>query len=319
MSLGSNHHRSSFAINNNCPSTTTTMADHDHHKSVPPPLTSPIDSHTPQEVLLLAEQVGLAKAHLSWLDLALKSFLGGIAISLGGAFDLVLVGGSPGLRASNPALATLIGALAFPIGFVIIMLTNMELCTSNMFTMAYSTLRRRTTVWDLVRNWVVSYVFNAAGCLFYAGVLCWWADTLDSDAQTSYAVSQAESRVNVNWGYNVTRGIMCNWLVGLAFFFATQGRDNTSKIYGIWVVITAFVALGYQHSIANYFMVPIGMFYGTSFGVGKFIWASVIPVTLGNIIGGAVLGAFPMWVVYGRHEVGVREEKKGEEEGSGGV
>ena len=293
------------------------MADREHRTLAPPNLTSLVDSHTPQETLHLAEQAGVAKANLSWTDLLVKSFLAGIFISIGGAFDLVLVSGAPGLRASNPALATLLGALAFPTGFVIIMLSNMELCTSNMFTMAYSTLRRRTTFYDLARNWIVSYIFNAAGCLFYAGVLCWWADTMESDAQSSYAVTQAESRVNVNWGYNVTRGIMCNWLVGLAFFFATQGRDNTSKIYGIWIVISAFVALGYQHSIANYFMIPIGMFYGTNFGVGKFIWASIIPVTIGNIIRGAFFGAFAMWVVYGRHEVSVREEKKREEDSSG--
>jgi formate/nitrite transporter len=295
---------------------TNVMADRQRQPTPSPNHPSPVDSHPPQEVLLMAERVGIAKAHLSWLDLTLKSFIGGIAISLGGAFDLFLVGGAPGLRASNPALATFIGAMVFPIGFVIIMLTNMELCTSNFFTMTYSTLRRRTTLYDLARNLVVSYIFNAAGCLFYAGLFCWWADTLNTDAQTSYAVTQAESRVNVNWGYNVTRGIMCNWLVGLAFFFATQGRDNTSKIYGIWVVIVAFPAMGFQHSIANYFMVPIGMFYGTNFGVGKFIWASIVPVTLGNIIGGAGMGAFVMWVVYGRHEVDVREERKREVDGN---
>jgi formate/nitrite transporter FocA (FNT family) len=66
-------------------------------------------------------------------------------------------------------------------------------------------------------------------------------------------------------------------------------------------------------------MVPIGMFYGTDFGVGEFIWKSIIPVTLGNVIGGAVLGAFAMWVVYGRHEVDVREEGKGEVDGNGSV
>lgn len=293
------------------------MAEREHRTIAPPNLTFSVDSHTPPKTLRLAEQAGVAKARLTWLDLITKSFLAGIFISLGGAFDLVLVGGAPGLRSSNPALATLIGAFAFPTGFVIIMLTNMELCTSNMFTMAYSTLRRRTTLYDLARNWIVSYIFNAAGCLFYAGVLCWWSDSLESDAQSSYAVTQAEGRVNVNWGYNVTRGIMCNWLVGLAFFFDTQGRDNTSKIYGIWIVISAFVAMGYQHSIANFYMVPIGMFYGTNFGVGKFIWASVIPVTLGNIAGGAFFGAFAMWVVYGRHELSVLEEQKHETNSNG--
>jgi formate/nitrite transporter len=276
-----------------------------------PNLTSPVDAHTPQETLRLTEQAGIAKSHLTWLDLIIKSFLGGLFISLGAAFDLVLVGGAPGLRSSNPALATLIGAFVFPTGFVIITLTNMELCTSNMFVMAYSTLRRKTTLYDLARNLITSYIFNVAGALFYAGVLCWWADTLNTDEQSAYAAKQAEGRVNVNWGYNVTRGIMCNWLVGLAFFLGTQGRDNTSKIYGIWIVIWAFAAMGYQHSIANYFLVPIGMFYGTSFGVGKFIWASCIPVTLGNIIGGAFFGACLMWMVYGRHEALVRKSQKG--------
>lgn len=284
------------------------MSGESEHKTLAPPkMTSEVDAHTPVEMLRLAEQAGVAKAHLSWLDLIIKSFLGGVFISLGAAFDLVVAGGSPGLRASNPAIATLLGALVFPIGFVIIMLFNVELCTSNMFVMAYSTLRRRTTVYDLLRNWIVSYIFNIAGCLFYAGVLCYWADTLSSSAQKDYASTQANGRVNVNWGYNVTSGIMCNWLVGIAFMFFTEGRDLLSKIVGIWIAIWTFVALGYQHSIANYLLVPIGMFYGTDFGVGKFIWASCIPVTIGNIIGGAFFGAFTMWTVYGRHELSVKE------------
>ncbi|KAF2852487.1 Formate/nitrite transporter [Plenodomus tracheiphilus IPT5] len=284
------------------------MSESQHRKLAPPTMTSNVDCHTPVETLRLAEQAAIAKAHLSWTDLIIKSFLGGVFISLGAAFDLVIVGGSPGLRASNPALATLLGALCFPIGFAIIILFNMELCTSNMFVMAYGALRRRITIWDLTKNWVVSYFGNIAGCLFYAGILCYWCDTLSTPAQQSYAATQADGRVNVNWGYSVSRGIMCNWLVGVAFIFATEGRDFVSKIVGIWIAITTFVAMGFQHSIANYLMVPIGMMYGgTNFGVGKFIWASCIPVTIGNIIGGAFFGAFSMWMVYGRHEQSVRE------------
>jgi formate/nitrite transporter len=292
--------------------------EREHRTLAPPNLTSGADAHTPPETLRLAEQAGIAKARLSWLDLSLKSFLGGVFIALGAGFDLVIAGGSPGLRASNPAIATMLSAFTFPIGFAIIILLNMELCTSNMFVMAYSTLRRRTTVYDLLRNWVVTYIMNMCGCLFYAGVLCYWSDTLSSSAQKDYAVTQANSRVNINWAYNFTRGIMCNWLVGIAFCFATEARDLLSKIVGIWIAIWTFVAMGYQHSIANYMLVPIGMFYGTEFGVGKFIWNSCIPVTIGNIIGGAFFGAFTMWVVYGRHEQSVREMEanaKKEEDG----
>jgi formate/nitrite transporter len=283
--------------------------EREHQTLAPGDMTSGVDSHTPVETLRLAEAAGVAKARLSWTDLCIKSFMAGIMISLGAGLDILIAGGAPGLRQSNPSMATLISALTFPIGFVLIILTNMELCTSNMFVMPYATLRRRISVYDCARNLIVSYIFNLAGCLFYAGLLFYWANVLTTDAQTSWAISQAESRVNTNWGYNVSKAIMCNWLVSLAFFFATQGRDNTSKIYGIWLTIAAFVALGYQHSIANFFLVPIGMFYGTNFGVGKFIWASVIPVTIGNVIGGAFFGSFAMWMVYGRHEPSARESR----------
>jgi formate/nitrite transporter len=294
------------------------MAEHEHRTLAPPNLTSGADAHTPVETLRLAEQAGIAKAQLSLLDLSIKSFLGGVFISLGAAFDLVVAGGSPGLRQSNPALATLISAFVFPVGFVLIILMNVELCTSNMFVMAYSTLRRRTTVFDLLKNWIVSYIMNIAGCLFYAGILCYWSDTLSSSAQKDWAASQANSRVNVNWGYNLTRGIMCNWLVGIAFFFSTEGRDLLGKIVGIWIAIWTFVGMGYQHSVANYLLVPIGMFYGgTDFSVGKFIWNSCIPVTIGNILGGAFFGAFTMWMVYGRHEPSVKEMERNTKEANG--
>jgi formate/nitrite transporter len=273
----------------------------------PPNSPISIDSHTPVETLHLAELAGIAKAHLSWTDLIIKSFIAGIFISIGAGFDLLIASGATSLRATNPSLATLISGLTFPVGFVFIMLTNMELCTSNMFVMPYAVLRRRISIYDCARNVVVSYIGNLAGCLFYAGFLFYWADVLTTEAETAYAITQAEARVDINWGYNVSRGIMCNWLVSLAFFFASQGRDNTSKIIGIWVSVATFAVMGYQHSIANFFSVPAGMFYGTSFGVGKFIWASVIPVTIGNVIGGTFFGSFVMWMVYGRHEPLVRE------------
>lgn len=293
--------------------------EREHRTLAPPNLTTSADAHTIPETLRLAEQAGIVKARLTWLDLIVKSFLAGVFISLGAAFDLVVAGGSPGLRDSNPAIVSLIAGFTFPVGFVIIINLNLELCTSNMFVMAYSTLRRRTTLYDLARNWIVSYVGNMAGCLFYAGVLCYWSDTLSTDDQKTWASSQAIGRVDVNWGYNVTRGIMCNWLVAIAFLLATDGRELVSKIYGIWIPIWAFATMGYQHSIANYFLVPIGMFYGAEFGIGKFIWASCIPVTIGNIIGGAFFGAFAMWTVYGRHELSVRDMERDAAKESTGV
>ncbi|KAK5065338.1 hypothetical protein LTR84_001176 [Exophiala bonariae] len=281
-----------------------------------------VDAHSPPETCQLVQQSGVAKANLPWADLIVKSFFGGIFISLGSLFDLVIAGGAPGLRESNPSLATMLAAFVFPVGFVLVVLTNVELVTSNMAVMMYSTLSRKTSIYDLLKNWVVSYVFNLAGCLFFAGILAWWSDTLETPAQSMYAVTGAEARVNVNWGHNFTRGIGCNWLVGLAIYLGTSGKDLFSKVVGIWIPIWTFVALGYQHSIANFFLVPIGMFYGTNFGVGKFIYQCVIPVTLGNIVGGALFtGAF-LWFLYGRDTtlaVETGQPLSGEKKANGGA
>ena len=119
-----------------------------------------IDAHNAPETHELMATGAVAKAALPWLDLILKSILGGVYSSLGALFDIFVVGGSPGLRQSNPALATLISAFLFLTGFTLILLTNAELCTSNMFTMAYLTLIRKIIVSYMFRSWIVSYIGN---------------------------------------------------------------------------------------------------------------------------------------------------------------
>jgi formate/nitrite transporter len=257
---------------------------------------------SPLEIAHLTTRAAIAKSHLSWSEYAIKSFFGGFFISFGGLVDMIVLAGSPGLRASNPSLATLIGGFTFPLGFVLVTLMNMELCTSNMFVMPFSCIQRKISIKDMVKNLVVTYIGNICGALFVAGFLGWWSDVLNTDTMSLYAVTQAEARVNVQWSVNFLRGIGCNICVALAFFLSLGAVDYVSKIYAIWIPVWAFVIAGYQHSIANYFEIPIGMFYGTNFGVGKFIYQSVIPVTLGNLVGGIVLAALPFWWLYGRGE-----------------
>ncbi|EWG35853.1 hypothetical protein FVEG_14575 [Fusarium verticillioides 7600] len=254
-----------------------------------------VDAHSPPETCQLVTQSGIAKAGLPWADLIIKSFFGGIFISLGSLFDLVVAGGAPGLREANASFITLLAAFTFPIGSVLVILTNVELVTSNMSVMMYTNLQRKTSLYDLAKNWVVCYIFNLGGCLFSTGVfgLVERYVELGSDVvvcrYTSRIKSQHQLVVQLHERdrLQLARGL---------------GGDNLSKIVGIWIPIWAFVALGYQHSVANFFLIPIGMFYGANFGVGKFIYQSTIPVTLGNIVGGAVMkGAF-LWFLYGRDD-----------------
>ncbi|KAL1301404.1 hypothetical protein AAFC00_005663 [Neodothiora populina] len=268
----------------------------------PVPVHVKIDANNALETVHLMSLAGIAKAQLSWVDLILKSLLGGIFISMGALFDLIVAGGAVGLRETNPSLAVLLSGAVFPIGFAMIVVTNSELATSNMMVMVIPMLQRRISIYDLSRNWVVSYVFNLAGALFTGGFLAWWTNALSTDAEKTYAATGAASRVNTQWSVNFLRGVGCNWLVGMAIFFATANREGVSKIYGIWIAVTTFCVLGYQHCIANFLLVPIGLWYGAPVSVGKFIYQSVIPVTLGNILGGAVFGGVVFWWLYGRDE-----------------
>lgn len=261
-----------------------------------------VNGFSPQEIANLTSRAGIAKSHLRWGELIVKSFLGGVFISLDGLVDLVVLAGSPSLRSSNPGLATLIAGFTFPLGFVLITLTNMELCTSNMFVMPFVALQRRISILDMTKNLVVSYLANLCGCLFVAGFLGWWSNVYDTDTMSSYAVTQAQTRVNVQRSVNLLRGVGCDFFVALAFFLSTGAVEFVSKVYCPWIPVWAFVIAGYQHCIANYFLVPIGMFYGTELGVGKFVYQSIIPVTIGHLIGGVVLGSIPFWYLYGREE-----------------
>ena len=186
---------------------------------------------------------------------------------MGGLFSLIVEGGAVGLRESNPSIALLLGSLVFSLGFVLIIITNTELATANMFVMTYTTLQRKTSLLTWARMLVLSYIYNACGFLFFAWFLAYWTDSMNTPAMKAYVVAQAEDRVQVAnyWSTNFLRAVGCNWLVCLAYFLSTGAREYVSKIYAVSFPVWAFGVLGYQHSVANY--VCIFKLRGTESGV----------------------------------------------------
>jgi len=112
-----------------------------------------------------------------------------------------------------------------------------ELCTSNMFVMTFTTLQRKTTLLDLLKNWGITYIGNMCGCLFVAGFLGWWTDTFTDPREKAYAVTQANARVDVQWSVNFLRGVGCNMFVALAMFLSLGSVEFVSKIYSIWIPV----------------------------------------------------------------------------------
>jgi formate/nitrite transporter FocA (FNT family) len=152
-----------------------------------------------KETVAMLIHSGTAKGRLPWADLFLKSFLAGAFLSLGALFSILIDGGATSLRANNPSIATLVSSFTFPTGFVILTILNTELFTANLFVVVLTTCLRKTSLRELARNLVSSYIMNMAGALFVAGFLCWWSDTLSTGELKSFAVKQAEPRVNVQW------------------------------------------------------------------------------------------------------------------------
>jgi formate/nitrite transporter len=161
-------------------------------------------------------------------------------------------------------------------------------------------LHRRVTIKDVLISWFVSYFGNLARMLFFMAIIIGYGGVL-SDIPAykmeivTFAVQKAQTP---GWHHIFLRGTGANWLVCLAVFLSISARDVSSKIIAIWFPTATFVALGLDHVIADMFFMPMGIWNDAPFGVGYYIWKSLIPTTLGNILGGGLFVGGMYWYLY---------------------
>jgi len=182
----------------------------------------------------------------------------------------------------------------------LIVLYGTELFTSNTMAMVTPVLTRQISILALAKNWSLSYAGNLVGSLLSAYFLSYLPQVFDQEPWNTFVQDLAEKKVSMDWGEVFMRGVGCNYLVNLAVFSATAAEDIVSKYIAIWFPITAFVAIGYEHSIANMFFIPNGMMYGADVSVGDFLWRNLIPVSLGNLLSGAVFMGVVTYFTYQR-------------------
>ena len=242
-----------------------------------------------------------AKNSANIVNVILLSFLAGAYIAFGGLLAEIASAGM--LAAGAPVgLEKFVFGAVFPVGLIIVVLAGSELFTGNVMFMTIGVLDGSATIGGLAKNWVISWIFNFVGALFVAYVLAFMSGIVPADptnAIAAKAIAVSEGKVKLDFLTAVIRGIGCNWLVCLAVWLANASDDVIGKIVGIWFPIMAFVCIGFEHSVANMFFIPLGMFLGAE-GVnwGSIIVSNLIPVTIGNIIGGAVFVAFIYWFSY---------------------
>ena len=253
------------------------------------------DAHPPPEIARMLEHAGVAKAQTDTLTLTVLAVLAGAFISLGAIFFTVVVTGSPlGFGATR-----LLGGLSFCLGLVLVVVAGAELFTgNNLLAMAWAS--GLISIRDVIRNWLLAYFGNVLGCLGTV-LLVVWADigSLGGGSVGETAIQIARAKADLSAGEAVARGVLCNALVCLAVWLAMGGRSVTDKILAIILPITAFVAIGLEHSIANWFFLPFALVLDREGAVSLAgVGTNLAAVTAGNLIGGTLMVAGVYWVAY---------------------
>ena len=162
-----------------------------------------------------------------------------------------------------------------------------ELFTGNTALLIPALRRKEVALKDISKNWGLSYLGNFIGSVFVAYFFVYQTELLHAEPWRSSVLSIAESKVEGSFYQLFLKGVACNWIVCLAIWLALASNQVSGKILGIWFPIMTFVALGFEHSIANMFFIPIGIMEGANVTWYTFFTKNLLPVTLGNIIGGA--------------------------------
>lgn len=256
------------------------------------------EARSPAATVDAIDDAAAGKARLSPAKLFVMSVLGGMFIAVGALLATVITGSSTGLLQDNPGLARFVMGAVFPVGFIAVILTGAGLFTSDCATQMVPWYRRRVTAGTVGRVLLVAYLANVVGAVGLA-VLGAWAGILAPDQPwTAYLVGLAEGKVSHGWGEVFAKGVLANMLVCVAAWQAYSSRSTTGKILGIWFPVMAFVALGTEHSIANLFFVPAAILSGSDITVAQFVSGNLLPSTLGNWVGGALLIGLPYAWLY---------------------
>lgn len=262
------------------------------------------DAYAPKEIAERVETVGVAKARLSPLAQITLGVLAGGFIGLG-ALYFTLTTSDVNL---SFAVSRLLGGLTFSLGLILVVVAGAELFTgNNLLVLAWAS--KRITTAELLQNWAVIYVANLVGALGLV-VLVYLSNhwQMNGAAVGMQAVKIAAAKATLPFWEAFFKGILCNVLVCLAVWLALAGRSVIDKIFAIILPVSAFVAAGFEHSIANMYFIPLGILVQEqlSTAVAPVVtWTglvkNLIPVTLGNIAGGGVMVAAIYHLVYRHH------------------
>lgn len=292
-----------------------------------PPIVT-LDALLPPAMATKAEDLGVKKAHLNPLNMVILAVLAGAFIAMGAIFATTVSAGTMAINTSGAELAfktslpygltRLLAGLVFTVGLILVIIGGAELFTgNNLIIMAF--MSGKVSLGLLLKNWVFVWLGNLIGSMGTAFIVFLGKQyTFGGNAIGLTALATGNSKCGLSFIQAIALGIMCNALVCLAVWMCYSARTTTDKILAIIPPIACFVAAGFEHSVANMYFIPMALFIkyldpttyasivtnlngGKEFAdltLGNFFVGNLLPVTIGNIIGGAVLVGFVYWFVY---------------------
>ncbi|NEZ44836.1 formate/nitrite transporter family protein [Paenibacillus alvei] len=251
----------------------------------------------PQQIAEATVDTGTIKARNPLSAMLILGFLAGAFIALGYLLYIRVTAAAP---AEWGSINSLIGAALFPVGLILVLLAGGELLTGNMMAVPLARMKGRITTGEVIRNIVVITFANFLGALFVAYFFGHVVGLTGSGPYLQKTVDVAAHKLDDSFIQAFVSGIGCNWLVALAVWLAYGSKSFSGKIMGIWFPTMAFVAIGFQHVVANMFVIPAAIFEG-HFSWGQYM-SNFIPVWLGNLVGGVVFVAGAYYMVYLRSQ-----------------
>lgn len=265
---------------------------------------------TPAEAYQSLVQKGEYNAAASIPKTLFSSILGGCYVGMGAMVSLAVAGNSPGLAAADPGLQKFLFAALFPVNLLLALQCGGQLYTGNTANMMAAVCEGRANVGDMARSWGLSWTGNLIGCSMFA-IACKYAGVLDGGAGHLAAATLA-TKTSYELGPLFVKAMFCNWLVCLAVFLSMQAKDMGGKYLSIWLPVSTFVSIGFEHSVANMFLGTAGLLSTDDLvkdiTVGYALTHNLIPVTIGNTFSGSLFVGAAMSYMYGK--LGEEEDEK---------
>lgn len=257
--------------------------------------------NSPKEIALHYLNIGKSKVEMSVMKLLLLGIMAGVFIALG-----AVGANTVSCMMDNPSAAKIAAGILFPAGLAMVLVAGGELFTGNCLILL-PVLDKKASFTAMLRNWYIVYLGNFIGAVCVAWGICQGGQLhLFNNTLMTLTIQTAVNKCSYSFIEAVILGIFCNFLVCIAVWMSFAGKTVIDKIFGLFFPIFLFVASGYEHSVANMYYIPAGIFADMAGTVGltwsKFLLSNLLPVTIGNVIGGSIFVAGIYYLIYIKEE-----------------